>query len=251
MAGPVSSARRGGGWFGLIERLTGRRIEVPAGLPLRTVIRHYAGKATLPLLRGVLRRPFLGAADGALFVGRGVVLRFPDLLSCGRSVSLGDGVRIDALSRHGVRLGHRVSIREGGILQLTSHLDNLGDTIEIGDDVYIGPHAFIGAGAAIRIGSRTLVGPRLTIIAEEHDFQGERPVFEQGVTRGGVTIGEDCWLGACVTVLDGVTIGRNCVVGAGALVTRSLPDNAVAYGVPARVVRLRAPDASRSAFGDA
>lgn len=51
-----------------------------------------------------------------------------------------------------------------------------------------------------------------------------------------VTIEEDCWIGANVTILKGVTIGRGCVIGAGALVNKSLPPYAVAVGVPAHII---------------
>jgi acetyltransferase-like isoleucine patch superfamily enzyme len=223
----------------LIERLGGRRIEFPAGVSVRTFLTYYGGKAVFPLLRGLWHRLFIRRVAGLLFVGRGVTLRFAHLLSCGRAVNIGDRVRIDALSVGGIRLGNRVSIREGGIIQLTSHLSHLGESIDIEDDVFIGPYAFIGAAARVRIGARTLIGPKLTVIAEEHAFQGLTQIFQQGVHRSGVDIGEDCWIGACVTILDGVQIGRNCVIGAGSVVTRSLPDGAVAYGVPARVQRLR------------
>ncbi|MDO5832246.1 MAG: DapH/DapD/GlmU-related protein [Methanobrevibacter sp.] len=45
------------------------------------------------------------------------------------------------------------------------------------------------------------------------------------------------WLGANVTILPGVTIGNNVVVGAGAVVTKDIPDNSLALGVPAKVIR--------------
>ena len=52
-----------------------------------------------------------------------------------------------------------------------------------------------------------------------------------------VHIGNDCWIGANVTILPGVTIGNNCVIGAGSVVTRSIPDNSFAAGNPCRVIR--------------
>lgn len=50
-------------------------------------------------------------------------------------------------------------------------------------------------------------------------------------------IGENCWVGAGVTILPGVTVGDNTVIGAGSLVTRDLPANVVAYGDPCKVAR--------------
>jgi acetyltransferase-like isoleucine patch superfamily enzyme len=58
-------------------------------------------------------------------------------------------------------------------------------------------------------------------------------------TKGGIVVGDDVWLGFGVVVLDGVRIGKGAVVGAGSVVTRDIPDNAIAVGVPARVVKMR------------
>jgi len=52
-----------------------------------------------------------------------------------------------------------------------------------------------------------------------------------------ITIGDNCWLAANVTVCPGVTIGNGCVIGAGAVVTHDVPDNSLALGVPAKVVK--------------
>lgn len=52
-----------------------------------------------------------------------------------------------------------------------------------------------------------------------------------------VTIGRNCWLGAGVIVMPGVSIGDNSVIGAGSVVTRDIPANVVAVGVPCRVLR--------------
>ena len=52
-----------------------------------------------------------------------------------------------------------------------------------------------------------------------------------------VSIGSNCWFGAGVTVCPGVTVGDNCVIGAGSVVTRDIPANSFAAGVPCRVIR--------------
>jgi acetyltransferase-like isoleucine patch superfamily enzyme len=61
-----------------------------------------------------------------------------------------------------------------------------------------------------------------------------RPIHKQGLSRQGVTIGDDVWIGAGARILDGVTIARGCVIGAGAVVTRSTRPDGVYLGVPAR-----------------
>lgn len=52
-----------------------------------------------------------------------------------------------------------------------------------------------------------------------------------------VTIGDNCWIGGDVTIMPGVTIGSGSVIGAGAVVSKSIPENSLAYGVPCRVIR--------------
>lgn len=52
-----------------------------------------------------------------------------------------------------------------------------------------------------------------------------------------ITIGSNCYLGNDVTLMPGVTIGDNCIIGTGAIVTKDIPDNSVAVGVPAKVIK--------------
>ena len=52
-----------------------------------------------------------------------------------------------------------------------------------------------------------------------------------------ITIGDNVWFGANVTVLPGVTIGSNTVIGAGSVVTHDIPDGVVAFGNPCKVIR--------------
>ncbi|MDQ3796893.1 MAG: acyltransferase, partial [Pseudomonadota bacterium] len=68
-------------------------------------------------------------------------------------------------------------------------------------------------------------------------------------TKGGIVIGDDVWLGVGVIVLDGVHIGNGAVIGAGAVVTRNVPDNAIAVGIPARVIGTRSGVQTGVRFG--
>ena len=62
------------------------------------------------------------------------------------------------------------------------------------------------------------------------------PEFEKADRFGRVRIGDNCHIGTGALIMPGVTIGENCVIGAGAIVTRDIPPNSVAVGVPARVI---------------
>ena len=64
-------------------------------------------------------------------------------------------------------------------------------------------------------------------------------------TRGDIKVDNDAWLGFGVIVLSGVRIGEGAIIGAGSVVTRSIPDGAIAMGVPARVVKMRSDFTSK------
>lgn len=88
----------------------------------------------------------------------------------------------------------------------------------------------------VYIGDNVMIGPNTLITTVGHPLspKGRRAHMAQATE---IHIGNDVWLGGNVTVLPGVTIGNNVVVGAGAVVTKDIPDNSLALGVPARVVQ--------------
>ena len=62
-------------------------------------------------------------------------------------------------------------------------------------------------------------------------------IRDQGVTRKGITIGKNCWIGSKVTILDGVSIGDNCVIASGAVVNKSFSNNKLIGGIPSKVLK--------------
>lgn len=88
----------------------------------------------------------------------------------------------------------------------------------------------------VYIGDNVMIGPNTTISTATHplSLKGRRANLAQGKT---IRIGNDVWLGANVTVLPGVTIGNNVIIGAGAVVNKDIPNNSIAVGVPARVIK--------------
>ncbi len=209
------------------------------GLPATFTLWHVLQRGTVPVLRGTLRRLFLRNSRFPLFVGRGVRILSPSLLYANRGVFLGDYSYVNCYSTQGIRLGRNVTVREFAWIQLTSRLDHPGVSLEVGDDTYIGPRATLGAAAPVKIGSRCQLGANVSLIAESHLYGGSDPIFNQGVSRKGIVIGDDCWIGNNAIILDGVSIGSGSVIGAGSVVTRSVPGGVVAAGVPARVIRTR------------
>ena len=116
---------------------------------------------------------------------------------------------------------------------------------KIGNNCYMNMNFTVQDDAYVTIGNDCRFGPNCTIVTPLHPLMAEerRTKAEQdGVRRfycqaKPVTIGNDCWFGAGVTVCPGVTIGNGCVIGAGSVVTKDIPDNSLAYGVPCRVAK--------------
>ncbi|WP_375406722.1 acyltransferase [uncultured Amnibacterium sp.] len=226
---------------GIVSRLLSTvrpQSDAAAAVPVPALLGWYARRGLLPALRGLTRLPLLRSARLPLFVGRGVVIEYGRMLHVGRGVQLGAGLRITALSKHGVHLGDGVTVREQGWIQCSSHPSNPGEGLWIGPRTYIGPRATIGVGGPIRIGSDCQLGANVTLIAENHEVT-EEGASAHDVVRRGIRIGDGCWLGHGATVLDGVELGARCIVGAGAVVTRSFPAGTTLVGVPAKPVQTR------------
>ena len=113
---------------------------------------------------------------------------------------------------------------------------------DYGHAICIGARTFVNFGlvaldvAPIVIGDDVQIGPNVQLLTPTHPLEAEarRAKWEAAEP---ITIESNVWLGGGVIVLPGVTIGQNTVVGAGAVVTRDLPSDVVAVGVPARVIR--------------
>lgn len=217
----------------------GREVSTFGGVSPSTALLYVIQRGLIPFLRGLLLKPLLFRSSGLLFIGAGVRLLTPKLLSVGKNVYIGDYCHLNCYSIGGVYLGDQVTIREFGWMQLTSHLENPGSSIYIGSQTYIGPRVILGAAADLRIGSKCQIGANVSFVAESHKFASGSEIFEQGVTRKGIIMGNDCWIGNNVTILDGVCIGDSVVIGAGSVVNHDIPSHSVAVGVPARVIKTR------------
>jgi acetyltransferase-like isoleucine patch superfamily enzyme len=179
-------------------------------------------------------------ARGLLFVGKNVKILARKHIELGGGSTIEDGCFINGLCKGGIRIGNNFSLGRNSIIECTGVIRELGESLEIGDDVGIAANAFISVRGSVRIGDSTIFGPNVSLFSENHNSSDLKvPIYLQGATRLGITIGEDCWLGANVTVLDGVTIGDKCIVAAGAVVDRDIPPYSVAGGVPAKILKSR------------
>lgn len=111
-----------------------------------------------------------------------------------------------------------------------------GYNTEVGDYFFANHNCQILDGAKVKFGDYVFIAPNCTFTTAEHalDVEQRNEGLEVALP---ITVGNNVWIGAGVTVLGGVTIGDNTVIGAGSVVTRDIPSGVIAVGVPCRVLR--------------
>lgn len=170
------------------------------------------------------------------FVAPSARLTHPDL-RLGNHVYLGDRVQVYRAKEGGpVEIGAGVHLYGDAFIESGS-----GASICIDEGTHIQPgchiHAFL---SDVRIGKQVEIAAGCGFYSYDHGLSPERPIMAQALTsKGGIVVGDGAWIGHGVTVLQGVSIGPGAVIAAGAVVVHDVPANAIAAGVPARVVRLR------------
>lgn len=149
-------------------------------------------------------------------------------LRIGPGCRIAPDIKLWASQDKEIEIGENVNITRGA--EIIGPV-TIGDNCLLSKDAYIRSHTTIGNHVAL--------GPFVRLVTDTH-------AIGSAVRRAGkhraepIIIGDGAWIGASTTVLPGVTIGAGAVIGAGSLVTRDIPDNALAYGIPAQVVRILA-----------
>ena len=110
--------------------------------------------------------------------------------------------------------------------------------LSVGAHVIFGHHCTLAARDRIEIGDDCMIAELVSIRDHDHAFGSTAgPYREQGFVCAPVRIGRNVWLGGKVTICKGVNIGDNAVIGANAVVTKDIPANCIAGGVPARIIK--------------
>ncbi len=168
------------------------------------------------------------------------LLRHKYLTTYGRRIELdgiafiGKNVKIQIRKGAKLKLGRWSWIGNGTKIRIH------GGEVEIGAKTVIGEEATFSAYERISLGRESVIADRTMFIDFDHCvMEVERPIRQQGIYHRPVRVGHNAWLGYGAAILRGVTVGDNCIVGTYAVVTRDLPDNSVATGVPAKVIRTR------------
>lgn len=161
-----------------------------------------SGELELVIGKGCIIRPFTTIYAGSRFgddlqTGQGASIREDNII--GNGVSIGTNTVLE----FGNRIGNRVRVHSLCFLEM----------VVIEDDVFI--------------------GPGVVFTDDPHPMKCDRYLD----CLGGVTVKRLARIGANTTILPGVTIGVNALIGAGSVVTKDVPDNMVATGNPARIVK--------------
>lgn len=125
---------------------------------------------------------------------------------------------------------------EGNFFLTPPFYCDYGYNISVGENFYANHNLVILDGNRVSFGDNVFIAPSCTFSTAGHPLDKERR--NKGLEYAHpITVGDDVWFGANVTVLPGVKIGSNVVIGAGSLVNKDIPDGYLAFGNPCKVVR--------------
>lgn len=121
------------------------------------------------------------------------------------------------------------------LIEQPFHCD-YGYNIEVGENFYANFNLVILDGAKVKFGDNVFIAPNCGFYTAGHPLDAAQRNKGLEYARP-ITVGDNVWIGAGVSVLPGVTIGDNCVIGAGSVVNRDIPANTLAAGNPCRPIR--------------
>jgi len=156
------------------------------------------------------------------FVGKNSSIKNHQYISIGDNFAASDRFRMEAIDKY-----------EG---QLFTPKIQIGDNVSFNTDIHIGCiHSVI-------IGNNVLFASRIYISDHHHgeptaEMLVMPPAKRPLVSKGAVIIKDNVWVGEGVAIMPGVTIGENSIIATNAVVTKDVPANCVAAGVPAKVIK--------------
>jgi serine acetyltransferase len=170
---------------------------------------------------GYQSRKFYHFGENSL-ISRGFITKYPQLICIGNNVYIDEYSEITAW--------------------LNKENDKTTPVIKIGNNTIVRKFAHITAVDKIIIGENVLIGPNVLITDNSHGILDKtqsqlhpslRPIY----SKGPVIIGDNVWIGEKASIMPGVTIGKSVIIAANSVVTKSIPDNSMVAGVPAKIIK--------------
>lgn len=123
-----------------------------------------------------------------------------------------------------------------GLMILSPFMCDYGKNIQLGKNVFVNMNCYFMDGAKITIGDNVFIGPSCGFYTANHplDYTSRNKGLEKALP---ITIGNNVWIGANVSIMPGITIGDGCVIAAGSVVTKNMDQNSLVAGVPAHVIK--------------
>jgi acetyltransferase-like isoleucine patch superfamily enzyme len=186
------------------------------------------------ILLNVKRRFIPKKWPGSIVDGHAIIEGDPSRISLAAGVVIEAGAVVSTLHGGHIILGKNTVIRRGAMLM------TYGGDIHLGENCGVNPYTVLYGHGGLTIGNHVRFATHGVVIPANHSFdQKEIPIYFQPLTKKGIVIGDDVWVGAGVMILDGVRIGDGCVLGAGSVVTKDIPARSIVVGNPARTIRQR------------
>lgn len=156
------------------------------------------------------------------------------------NIHIGKNVTIEESVVISTRGGGEIWIGNNCSLFRNSFILTWGGNIKIGDYSAVNAFTTVYGQGGVTIGKGVGIASNCTITPVNHNFDRlDIPRREQGVTKKGIVIEDDVWIGAGCVIVDGVTVGKGSIIGAGSVVTKNTEIDGVYVGVPARKIRNR------------
>lgn len=149
------------------------------------------------------------------------------------SGNIGYGIRYCIIKNLAISCGENVSI---GVGVFFFHPERMS----FGNNVSINPMTYLSGIGGLTIGNDVSIAHRVTIMTATHRYEDKCiPIRDQGLIIKPVSIEDNVWIGAGVTVVAGNIIGSGSIIGANSLVTKNIPQNEIWGGVPAKYLKSR------------
>lgn len=187
-------------------------------------------------LRGIKIQLFSFKKIVRLKIGKNVVIDSLKI-NFGKNNWISDFVEIKN-NKNSIEFGDNVSIGRFSVLKVNYDIEK--SKLKIGNNSSCGEFCFFGSAGGISIGDNVIMGQYIRFHSQNHNYDNKDILIkDQGTIEKGIKVGNNCWIGSGVVILDGVHIHSGSVIGSNSLITKDVGPNSVVVGNPQRIVKIR------------